>query len=150
MKSVLVAPLHSAALALLSLFVLAGCGAEAAGPARAAVSGTVTFGGEPVEDGTITFIPTGSTQGPSAAEKIVGGKYEFKASQGVVVGRNRVEIRGLRKTGKQVETGPPAPPGTKVDVVESYIPKQFNEQSELVKEIAAGKNENVDFPLKKP
>src|SRR5690606_10084613 len=113
-----------------------------------AVSGAVTFDGQPVEEGTINFIPTGDTTGPSASAKIVNGRYELLPEAGAVVGRNRVEIQASRATGEKIESGPPSPPGTMVDVVEPYIPAKYNRSSELAVDVQPGINEGANFDLK--
>ena len=61
-------------LALLLPGFLTGCG----GGAR--IEGTVNFDGQPVDGGTITFIPTaGSGKGTNAGGQIIGGKYSIDA-----------------------------------------------------------------------
>jgi hypothetical protein len=120
--------------------LLPGCG----GPAepefqRAAVRGTVTLDGEPVENGTVTFYPIEGTVGPSAAQAIQQGKYELAEEDGAVVGTNRVEVRATRKTGKKIEEGPPSPPGTMVDEI---VSARITEEQE----VKAGEN-TFDFQL---
>lgn len=138
--------------ALVSVLFLAGCGAGS-GPERAEVRGKVTFKGQPVEDGTIAFIPTGETTGPSAGGKIENGEYVIPAESGPVVGTHRVEIRAMRKTGKQTAGGIPGessgPSGdpTPVAQMEQFIPPEYNAKSKLTTEVKPGLNENVDFEL---
>ncbi|MEO8493826.1 MAG: hypothetical protein ABI614_02060 [Planctomycetota bacterium] len=118
-----------------------GCGGG--GPPRAAVQGTVTWEGKPVEDGAISFIPQG--EAPAASAKIVGGKYALPKSEGAILGTNRVEILGLNHLGPQ-EAGPPHPPGTMVEATEQFIPAAFNNASTLSVEITEGENLH-DFAL---
>jgi hypothetical protein len=62
--------------------LLAGC--AAAGPAggpKAVVHGKVTYNGQPVENGTITFNPA-SNMASSASTTIVDGNYEVTVLQG--------------------------------------------------------------------
>lgn len=47
----------------------------------------------------------------------------------------------MRKTGRQIEAGPPAPPGKMADELERYIPASYNENSTLTREMSAGNNE---------
>lgn len=118
-----------------------GCG----GTRRGAVSGQVTLDGQPVESGTISFIPAGAKHAPAAWSEIKGGRYSIPASQGPAVGPNRVEIRWPRKTGKKLPAVPPAP---ETDEVVEAIPPHYNTQSDLKAEIKPGANP-LDFDLKR-
>ena len=79
------------------LFLLAlaagGCGGED-GPARAAVSGTVTAGGAPVAAGTVTFTPVGG--GPRTSATLTDGSFAVPAAGGPVVGEHRVTVTPAR------------------------------------------------------
>jgi hypothetical protein len=77
----------SICLLAVSLLGAGGCG-EAGGPS---LSGSVTYNGEPVEDGFVTFSPTGS--GTSFAAKVTGGKY---APEKVYPGEFKVLVQGTR------------------------------------------------------
>lgn len=133
-------------LSLLSVLCLIGCGSS--GPQQAALSGSVTYDGTPVADGRITFIPTAGTKGVSAGDVIKDGKYSIPADKGPTYGKYRVEIKWSKKTGKQIEMGSPAPPGTKVDEVVEAIPTKYNTESTLEKEINSPK-QTIDFKLDK-
>ena len=129
------------------MLMIAGC-TGSGGPERAAVSGDVSVNGDPVEDGTISFVPTGTTKGPSTGGDISGGKYSLAADKGPVVGTQRVEIRAYRKTGRKL---PPKPPNnSETDEMEPYIPARYNTQSMLTVEIDSGKNEGTNFKLLVP
>lgn len=71
---------HRLAIAVLlaAMFAVIGCGG---GDSAQLVSGSVTYNGQPVENGYITFSPTSA--GQSFAAPIVGGKYKSdKAAAG--------------------------------------------------------------------
>jgi hypothetical protein len=70
------------------VFVAAGCGGSAA-----SVSGEVTFNGEPVGDGFITFLPEDG-KGPSAAGPIEGGRF---ALDNLMAGPKVVKIEAVKK-----------------------------------------------------
>jgi hypothetical protein len=108
------------------------------------IEGAITFDGQPVERGSITFEPA-SGAGPSAGGTIENGRYKFDA-EGVTPGEMIVRISGVRPTGKKIEAGPPEPPGTLVDEVRPYIPAAYNEQSTLKAQVKAGKV-TQDFAL---
>ena len=82
------------AAALLIAATAVGCTQE--GPARYDLSGTVTFGGEPVPAGEIYFRPDSKqgNSGPAAFAVIHQGRYQTPPGKGVVGGPHIVEIIG--------------------------------------------------------
>lgn len=120
-------------LAVAVLFNLAGCGD--AGPRQYQVMGTVTFDGQPVEEGEIRFMPT-EAGGTPYAGPIVNGKFECKVTEG----QKRVEISATR------EAATPAPDGLP-DYV-SYIPAEYNTQSTLKAEVKSSGDNTFTFDLK--
>lgn len=114
----------------------AGCGPAA----LPQISGTVKFNGQPVEVGTIAFLPVdGKTS--SAETRILKGEYRLE----VPPGQKQVKIIGIRVTGQR-----PAYEGAAnspmIDITEQYIPANYNDQTTLTCEI---KNSEVkDFDLK--
>lgn len=132
---------------MMSLCLTVGCGGN-----LASVSGSVTFDGQPVEEGEIRFIPA-SNQGGQGSPQVAGatiaqGKYDVPADKGAVPGTYRVEIRAEKKTGKKILAVPPAPPGSMIEITEQFVPAKYNEQSTLTLEITAGSN-SKDFELTK-
>jgi len=125
------------AYAMVTLSLLSAIGCGEGGPARAAVQGTVTWKGLPIENGKISFIPQNG--GPEAIATIVNGKYQLPESEGPAIGSNRISIMGLRILGPQ-EAGPPHPPGTMIEATEQYIPNEYNNSSTLSTEIQVGEN----------
>jgi len=125
---------------LLILFAL-GC-SSGNGPDRAHVQGDVKVDGVPLEKGSIDFFPVDGTQGPSAGGVIENGKYDLALGKGPAVGRNRVEIHGVKKTGRKVPDH--MAPGTMRDETVEAVPADFNTNSTLVRDIAPGSNV-VDF-----
>ena len=76
--------------------ILPGCG-QGDG-VQYQVSGTVTYGGQPVPAGQILFAPDTSkgNSGPAAAVGIVDGKYDTRnANRGTVGGPHVVTITGF-------------------------------------------------------
>ncbi|MDA1017636.1 MAG: hypothetical protein O3A00_24655, partial [Planctomycetota bacterium] len=71
-------------LAVLVLMCVMGCGGSE--PHRVPVEGRVTFRGQPIEKGSIVFIPTGDSKGPRAGTSIESGRYELEADRGPVIG----------------------------------------------------------------
>jgi len=79
------------------LLVAAGCSRQPAGPARFAVSGSVTFAGQPVPVGRISFEPdtAAGNSGPAGYGSIVAGRYSTYPTMGAVKGPQVVRITGF-------------------------------------------------------
>ena len=123
---------------LICLLPLVGCGAGAG----ASVSGKVTLDGAPLDDATITFVPTAGGQRQAAWTTVKGGQYSIAAKDGLGTGQFRVEIRALRPTGEKANPNEP----TMVPAKEA-LPSKYNSKSELTVEIKPGTN-TADFDLK--
>ncbi len=119
---------------VLILALVSGCGSA---DGLHAVTGTVTFDGQPVESGEIIFRAEGGEEA-SAAGKIVDGRYSLRAAPGP----KRVEITAMR----QVET-PQAASGEPALSFQSYIPEKYNRRSELTAEVTAGGPNRFNFEL---
>src|SRR5688572_28866956 len=105
-------PISLLAAALL-VAAFAALGACNSGPKYYPVSGTVTFNGEPVADGNITFAPEDTGIAPVQGA-IKDGRYELKAAEG----KNKVQVTAskIRPGGAKGAGGEPVP--------EDYIPEQ--------------------------
>lgn len=117
---------------------LVGCGAGADGPPMYAVSGLVTFDGQPVEKGRILFRQTDGDRQAFAGE-IVQGKYEVKARSGPTT----VEIRASRPIPGKFDNSN----GTPEPVGEMYIPEKYNSRTELTADIAPTAKNEIPFEL---
>lgn len=124
----------------LVICVLGGCG-ERGGIPRGAIKGTVTLDGAPVERGSIYFTlqPTDGAQSLVTGGAIANGQYRLSAANGPAVGRNRVEIHGLFKTGKKIAK-PLGMPGEMVDEYVERTPPRYNSESTLECEVKPGNN----------
>lgn len=122
----------------------AGCGEP--GPKRHPLSGTVSWEGQPVDDGIILFNPSPGTTGPVAAGPIRKGKYALTTANGPVAGRHRVEIRGMRMPDRQPQVF--ASPSEAFDPREQYIPAKYNTASTLEVEIDST-TKTLDYKLAK-
>lgn len=123
--------------------VFAGCGGS-----RMTVEGTVTFDGQPIPEGSIVF-DAADGRGQAAGGKIKDGKYEFSADAPTFAGEKIVRVKAVRKTGRQVQAGPPAAPGTMVDEIVKYLPEIYDSrQSPLRCQVVAGETNRHDFALK--
>ncbi|MCX7425021.1 MAG: hypothetical protein NTW96_05255 [Planctomycetia bacterium] len=126
---------------LLSLACFCGCGPS--GPQRVIVSGSVSYRGKPVQQGTIRFVPSGGTQGPASGAVIENGKYEATANGGVIVGTHRVEIIAIapRKDPMGRDLAAMEGAGTQ------YLPATYNRQSKLTVTIEPGGAAEHNFDL---
>ena len=127
----------------LVLIPVLGC-AEAKDPhGRQALVGAVVFQGQPLDTGSIKFLPA-ETTGLSAGALIRSGKYEIPREQGLVPGTYRVLISALEPT--PTPTGAPgsdpAPPA------KERIPDEFNVDTRLTIEVKADQDNRFDFTIK--
>jgi hypothetical protein len=128
---------------VVSVFSLAGCGGS-----TLEVQGTVTFDGVPLDSGSISFEPADG-QGRDFGGFIKDGKFKIVSPPGVPPGAKIVRIVAVRKTGKKIPAGPPAPADMMVDEV-LPIPSEFNEKSKLTADLSRGKINQLEFKLSSP
>lgn len=130
-------PQFAAACVLLSVLAI-GCGGGEDGPSMYPVSGTVTFDGNPVEDGRVLFRELEGDRRAFSAP-IENGEYELMAEPG----RMTVEITASRLIPGKFDTsnGTPEPMG------EMYIPAQYNRETTLEAEVKSSDND-IPFDLK--
>ena len=128
---------------MILLLLMAGCGHRPL--ERAAVAGSVTFDGRPLEQGSILFVPVEGVQGIAAGGRIEHGQYRLSATDGPMAGRHRVEIRAVHKTGKMVKESTVLRMETVPEIVE-LIPPRYNSASTLQATIQPGDN-SIDFAV---
>ena len=121
---------------LFSVFVL-GCSADTGH--QGAIRGHVTLDGQPVEQGSILFMPIDGTSGVVVGGEIRNGQYSLTAAKGPAIGRNRVEIRVAQKTGKMIPKGLGGTGKMVEEQVEGVAP-EYNVESKLVFEVKPGDN----------
>lgn len=126
-----------ACFALLAAVIL-GCGGS--GLERVAVSGKVSFNGQPVRAGQIRFVPQSGTEAPVTIEPIAAGEYNTNTSGGVPVGSHRVEITAYNPD-EPAPSGPGSPPRRQL------LPLKFNQQSTLELTVEAGGPITKNFEL---
>ena len=119
---------------------------SSSGPKKAEVSGTVSFNGVEIEEGSIQFIPVEGNSGPAAGGIIKNGRYHISRDNGVTVGKNRVELKAFAYSGKKIQD-PTAPPGVMTDERIQVFPPEYSDNSTVIKEIEAGAN-TIDFHIR--
>ena len=134
------------ATACLWMAIALGCGGTSGG--RQEVTGTVSYVGQPVEEGQIVFEP--ETDGATLATgQIKSGTYQIAAEHGPVAGKYRVRIEAYRK--KRDPRIPPHPylgEGAEQGVVaEQYLPVEYNARTTLQAEIKDGEENTHNFDL---
>ncbi|MCR9117655.1 MAG: hypothetical protein NXI22_11985 [bacterium] len=122
---------------LLAIPLCLGCGGGAGAP----IEGSVTVNGAVIDQGSITFIPTG--EGIKGGASITEGKYVVPAKVGLAPGSYKVEIRWNKKTGKKLTS---SDTGEEEFVRKEGLPAKFNSATVLTAEIGGGSN-TEDFEL---
>lgn len=115
------------AVSVILFLSLSGCGS---GTKSYPLSGTVTYNGQPVPEGTIRFTPDASkgNQGPQSVAAIVDGRYDM-GNNGVSGGPTLVEINGVHN-------------------LKDVLSPNSGETNRVGEPIFATHKESVDFPLK--
>jgi hypothetical protein len=107
---------------------IAGCG----GPTVCEVSGTISYDGQPIKQGGITFTPTDG-KSPTAGAVIKDGRYDCKLSPG----EHKVVVNGTKDIDRKpidiTESGTP--------VSNELLPAKYNQSTELKYEAQTGKHE---------
>src|SRR5262249_34033973 len=101
-------PRYCGLLGITALLVAVPLGCEATveeNRPREAVSGTVTFDGQPLQKGTIQFQPASQDEGVAAGGMIDGGRFDIPKQEGPVPGKYKVSVNA------QEESGTTLPPG---------------------------------------
>jgi hypothetical protein len=128
----------------LLLVLSGGCGPK--GPVRQEISGTVLLDKQPLDTGYITFEPLDG-QRTGDGSMITDGKYHLPRDKGLMPGRYRVFIVGGDGTSGSGNAEPSGPrPGVKPG--RERIPPEYNEKSNVVREVTDGPNQ-FDFDIPK-
>ncbi|WP_206028661.1 hypothetical protein [Thalassoroseus pseudoceratinae] len=120
------------------LLATLGCGGAPEGPAMFGVSGKVTFDGEPIEDGRITFRQTEPPRKAFSSE-IVNGEYSLQAEAGAM----EVRVIASRPIPGKFDNSN----GTPEPVGEMYIPKKYNDNTELTATVTDEGDNEFNFDL---
>src|SRR3954469_13474731 len=88
-------------LGILALIVLVsgGCGNQGSDDLpREPISGTVTYDGKPLANGTIQFQPASQAEGMAAGGMVVNGRFDVPRNEGPVPGKYKVQIDSIDET----------------------------------------------------
>jgi hypothetical protein len=125
------------ALTLFLIVFLTGCG-----DGKGVVNGTVSYDGQPVKSGSVTFI---SVEGEPVREGAVITDGAFKAT--VPPGKYKVELSGTRPAGNRTQKGFDGKEEV-IEMTEEIFPDYYGSKSELTETIKPGVN-NITLNLKK-
>jgi hypothetical protein len=126
---------HKFSLICIVLLPMLGCGDGK--PPKYALSGTVTFGGMPVPDGSIMFQASDKRTAPDTAA-IVDGKYALE----LTAGQKLVMVEASKFVGPEDKTMGVRPR-------DQYLPHKYNVESKLTMEVKPQDGNVYDLPLQK-
>jgi hypothetical protein len=128
---------------LMCIFAVGCAGENPLG--RHALTGTVTFQGQPLRQGNIEFTPENLNEGVSSGAVIEDGNYSIAREQGLPAGAYRVAIWSAGSTTEPLED---ALPGEPTEVAVERLPAKYNLDSQLTIQVAEGDEQRFDFDLK--
>lgn len=124
--------------------VFVGCSRrEYTGHERYPLSGKVTYDGQPIDWGSISFLPLDAEHRVSGG-MITDGIYSVPEEKGANAGKHRVEIRWRKLTGKQLRD---PDSGEMYAERKEGLPASFYADSDLTAEVSAEQT-TFDFELK--
>jgi len=135
--------MRSTTVLLLGLLSLApGCGRSH--NSRYPLSGTVTFRDQPLERGSIEFLPSTGAGGPHAGAVIQEGRYDIPKEYGLEPGTYRVLIRSPKPVEEIPEGSMGSPP------TEERIPAEYSsfEEGTVKVEVKPDGDNKYDFNIK--
>lgn len=141
---------------------LAGCGGGSQRPPTYPVEGTVTIGGKPLADATITFRPDSWDNGqrPANGQTDADGRYQlttFSRGDGAMEGSYRITITQFEAVASEdtvadVDDESYTPPEGPLPTAKNRLPKNLAdpEQSGLTARVEADASGNtIDFTIDK-
>ncbi len=126
---------------LMLLGLTIGCGGQSD---RVPVAGQVTWQQQPLERGSIVFVPSEGHRGPKVGGEVVSGRYSVVRERGPSPGIYRVEVRSDTGERPHAPTDKVAPRSKPAD---QAIPKEYNDKTKLKVTIKAGETDDVSFDL---
>jgi hypothetical protein len=127
----------------LYLVLAVSCGLVSLGGCeqKTSVSGAVTYNGQPIENGAISFKPT-STTGRSFAGRIENGKYAIEEAQ---TGTWKAVIIGTKKIDFSMSSDEATRKANELKAAASGMAGQVSELADYVPEDAEGNSKEVEI-----
>jgi hypothetical protein len=119
-----------------------GCGDESN---RVPVAGQVTWQQQPLDRGSIVFVPTEGHRGPKVGGEVVAGRYTVERQRGPSPGTYRVEVRS--DTGERPHSPTDKPAARSGKSANQAIPKEYNDNTKLKVTLKADDTRDVNFDL---
>lgn len=107
-------------------------------------TGAVTLDSQPLDNGTIRFIPIGD-KGVLGSAEIAAGKYVIPAEKGLSPGNYKVQISSADQN--SVRVAQPLQMGDSPPPFKERIPEKYNIRSELTVEVKSDGGNVFDFDL---
>jgi hypothetical protein len=118
--------------------LICGCGGGADSGGRLAISGTVHYKNEPVQNGSIEFVPHPGVKTQSGST-ITNGRFSIPKDKGLEPGAYTIKISAMEKVDVGEPGGLPGPDPKEL------IPAQYNTKSTLTREV---KSDQTEFEFK--
>jgi len=136
-------PLHPVRVSLWLLLTIPCLGCSDPSGGREAVSGEIRLKGQPLDQGTIQFLPA-EGQDTTSGGLIQQGKYTVEKMKGLKPGRYKVVIT----SGDPKEHAPPGElPGAPFPVAKERIPREYNTESKQEIEVKRGGRNKFDIDI---
>ena len=121
-----------------ALLACTGC---SRGRSIAEASGSVSFNGAPVKEGTIRFFPREENMGQGAAANVTDGRYAIAAGEGLVAGPYVVALTAVQPTGRQIPRRE-VDPGESPTVSETVqiLPERYTVPGDVTAALRGGAN----------
>lgn len=120
---------------------LCGCGSSIDG---VQLTGSVTFDGQPVETGKITFEP--QQGGTMTIATITDGTYQLPSERPATPGKYLVRITADRSTGRMIGADSRSQEDQPAEEIVQYLPEKYNLRSQLFIEVTEDQVKH-DFTL---
>jgi hypothetical protein len=130
---------------ILILILFSGCGGD--GLPRQAISGSISINGKPLKSGVVNFVPQSAEIPTQSGAAIIDGKYNIPKSTGLVPGKYKVVISsGEGSAEKKVDKVSDLPGMAPIPAKEA-IPPEYNNNTSLEANVAAGGSNVFEFNL---
>ncbi len=123
---------------------LGGCGGKSE-PVRNEITGKVTFGDQPIEDGVIFFEPQDG-QGTRDGAQIVNGEYRISRNKGLAAGKYKVSVHAGESSAAN-KGMPPGPSGPARNL--DPLPPEWSTDSKQFVEVKDGEPNTFNFNIPK-